>query len=244
MPQQWNQWEYPIVVHPQTGDYWGALHNTFEVNCAPVDIWAHTHISSFRVFQRDPVFVDISFSGYEYLDEHDVHRKVDLFKPDNLWNTDNYISSYRMVGFTVQYRGRSVGARGIVIVEHWSEPEVRPVRTMMAVSPTGAVLRELTRPLQTHQVALCVPGTDEAVYRHTVVVMEGAPMKPLEDVVKVAQDNLHRSLNSAPPRDDPDTTRSRQSFDIRPEQLEVRVSSSSDDLRRLWWTGDTTRTAN
>ncbi len=243
MPQQWNQWEYPIVVSPQKGMYWADLHHTFEVNCAPVDIWAHTHVSSFRVFDRDPVFVDISFRNYEYVDEHGIQRRVDVFHPDNLWNTENFIWSYGMVCFTVQYRGRSVGARGIVIVEHWSEPHVRPTRVMTSTSSIGSLAGRLMLPLQAHQVALCVPGTDDAVYRHTAVVMEGGRTMSVEEVVKVALDNLHQSVASLS-RDYLDKPRSRQHVDIRPEQLDVRVSSSPDDLRRVWWTGGETRSAS
>jgi len=71
MSQQWNQWEIPLTITPQTGRYWGDLPSTHRINFPPTDTWAYTYLSTMRVFEENQsaqAFAQASFVNYDYLD--------------------------------------------------------------------------------------------------------------------------------------------------------------------------------
>ena len=232
MPQQFNQFEWVIVEQPQTGTFWGNLHSTFVVRTAPVATWAHTQLSTFRVYDKEPTFIDISFRSYTYLDEHGVQRTQNLERPENYWNLTNLISNDRMVEFTVQHRARGVGARGLVVSEWWSEPEsnIRPFNFRR--DPKS--IKRTDPPAQTHLVALIDPQSGWVVSRHSEVVLDGGRESTVEETVELARMHVRDSvrLQLEEVADEKSKTMLER---FQPEQLDVLVSKSAEDIAQPWW---------
>ena len=232
VPQQFNQFEWVIVEQPQTGTFWGNLHSTFVVRTAPVATWAHTQLSTFRVYDKEPTFIDISFRSYTYLDEHGVQRTQNLERPENYWNLTNLISNDRMVEFTVQHRARGVGARGLVVSEWWSEPEsnIRPFNFRR--DPKS--IKRTDPPAQTHLVALIDPQSGWVVSRHSEVVLDGGRESTVEETVELARMHVRDSvrLQLEEVADEKSKTMLER---FQPEQLDVLVSKSAEDIAQPWW---------
>jgi len=125
MPQQWNFWGFPVTIRGQTGRYWGDLPNTFDIRFAPTDTWAFTMLQTMRVWEQHDsgtAFAQLSFTGYDFIDENWVPRTNDVSAPDNTWNKTAYIAEYGMTAVRVESLNRNVSAKGFVKLEFWSEP--------------------------------------------------------------------------------------------------------------------------
>jgi len=91
-----------------------------------------------------------------------VTRTEDVSAEGNTWRKTNFVSSYDMVGLTIEWIGRNVGAKALAIIEFWSEPKVY-VKRSQAMAKVGRSM-DLNA---YHVVALYDPSSGQVVAQHT-----------------------------------------------------------------------------